>query len=63
MAEAYATGRGAFRLRAAWECETEKGGGWKIVILLSVSGAEARLIEKMAELMQKETAIYCRYYG
>ncbi|MGB2304343.1 MAG: DNA gyrase subunit A, partial [Candidatus Puniceispirillales bacterium] len=53
MAEAYATGRGAFRLRAAWECETEKGGGWKIVITaIPYQVQKARLIEKMAELMQ-----------
>ncbi|MEC8727359.1 MAG: DNA topoisomerase IV subunit A [Pseudomonadota bacterium] len=53
MAEAYATGRGAFRLRAAWKCETEKGGGWKIVITaIPYQVQKARLIEKMAELMQ-----------
>lgn len=53
LAEAYATGRGAFRLRAAWECETEKGGGWKIIITaIPYQVQKARLIEKMAELMQ-----------
>ena len=53
LAEAYATGRGAFRLRAAWQCETEKGGGWKIIITaIPYQVQKARLIEKMAELMQ-----------
>ena len=53
LAEAYATGRGAFRLRAAWQCETEKGGGWKIIITaIPYQVQKARLIEKIAELMQ-----------
>ncbi|MBL6782740.1 MAG: DNA topoisomerase IV subunit A [Alphaproteobacteria bacterium] len=55
LAEAYATGRGAFRLRAAWQCETEKGGGWKIIITaIPYQVQKARLIEKMAELMQSK---------
>jgi topoisomerase-4 subunit A len=53
LAEAYATGRGSFRLRAAWEVETERGGGWKIIVTaIPYQVQKARLIEKMAELMQ-----------
>ncbi|NBR40013.1 MAG: DNA topoisomerase 4 subunit A, partial [Alphaproteobacteria bacterium] len=53
LAEAYATGRGSFRLRAAWEVETERGGAWKIIVTaIPYQVQKARLIEKMAELMQ-----------
>ena len=30
--QAYTTGRGGFRLRARWEVEKLKGGGWQIVV-------------------------------
>src|SRR3546814_12790171 len=32
IVEAYRTGRGAFRLRARWETEKVKGGGFQIVV-------------------------------
>jgi DNA gyrase subunit A len=30
--ESYATGRGGFRVRARWETEREKGGGWQLIV-------------------------------
>ena len=52
LVEAYASGRGSFRLRGAWEVE-KAGGGWKIVITaIPYQVQKARLIEKIAELMQ-----------
>ena len=53
MAEAYRTGRGSFRVRADWEIEKEKGGGWKIIVTaIPYQVQKSRLIEKMAEMMQ-----------
>src|SRR5690606_32050280 len=51
--EAYRTGRGSLRLRARWEVEKEKGGTWRIVVTeIPYQVPKARLIEKIAELMQ-----------
>ncbi|SMF18162.1 topoisomerase-4 subunit A [Tistlia consotensis] len=50
--EAYRTGKGAFRLRARWEVETIKGGGYRIIVTeVPYQVAKARLIEKIAELL------------
>ena len=50
--QSYATGRGGFRVRASWEVEKEKGGGWQIVITeIPYQVQKSRLIERMAEMM------------
>ncbi|MDJ0951285.1 MAG: DNA topoisomerase IV subunit A [Alphaproteobacteria bacterium] len=52
IVEAYATGRGGFRVRARWEMEKVKGGGYRIVVTeIPYQVQKSRLIEKMAELM------------
>ncbi len=51
--QAYATGRGGFRLRASWNVEKVKGGAWQIVITeIPYQIQKSRLIEKMAEMLQ-----------
>lgn len=50
--EAYKTGRGSFRLRARWESEKIKGGGYQIVVTeIPFQVQKSRLIEKIAELL------------
>ena len=50
--EAYATGRGGFRLRATWQVEKLSQGQFRIVISeIPYQVAKARLVEKMADLM------------
>ena len=50
--EAYATGRGGFRVRARWEVEKLKGGGFLVVVTeIPYQVQKARLIEKIAELI------------
>jgi len=52
IAEAYATGRGAFRLRARIGVEREKGGGWHLLVSEIPYGVQkARLIEQIAQLI------------
>ncbi|MBB3474548.1 DNA topoisomerase IV subunit A [Sphingomonas sp. BK345] len=52
IAEAYATGRGAFRVRARWAVEREKGGGWTIVVSEIPYGVQkGKLIEQIAALI------------
>ena len=52
LVEAYGTGRGSFRLRARWEVEKIKGGGYQIVVTeIPYQVQKSRLIEKIAELM------------
>ena len=54
IAEAYATGRGSFRIRARWEKEDMKGGLWQIVITeIPYQVQKSRLIERIAELIQE----------
>ena len=54
IVEAYATGRGSFRLRARWKKERIKGGGYQIVVTeMPYQVQKARLIEKMADLMHE----------
>ncbi|MEX0921178.1 MAG: DNA topoisomerase IV subunit A [Rhodovibrionaceae bacterium] len=51
--EAYRSGRGSFRLRARWEIEKLKGGGYQIVVTeIPFQVQKSRLIEKIAELLQ-----------
>jgi topoisomerase-4 subunit A len=52
IAEAYATGRGSFRLRARAEIEREKGGGWHLLVSEIPYGVQkAKLIEQIAALI------------
>ncbi|MEM9434205.1 MAG: DNA topoisomerase IV subunit A [Pseudomonadota bacterium] len=53
IAEAYRTGRGAFRLRARWQTEDLGRGQWQIVVTeIPYQVQKSRLIEKIAELIQ-----------
>ena len=53
--EAYATGRGGFRIRAKWEVEKLKGGTWQIVVTeIPYQVQKSRLIEQIAELMDEK---------
>ncbi len=50
--EAYATGRGGFRVRARWVVERLPRGTWQIVVTeIPYQVQKARLIEKIAELI------------
>ena len=52
IAEAYATGRGSFRLRARVDVEREKGGGWHLLVSQIPYGVQkAKLIEQIAQLI------------
>ncbi|MGP1355133.1 DNA topoisomerase IV subunit A [Roseicyclus sp.] len=53
IAEAYRTGRGAFRVRARWEIEDQGRGTWVIVVTeIPYQVQKSKLIEKLAELIQ-----------
>ena len=53
IVESYRTGRGGFRVRATWEKEDLGRGGYQIVITeIPYQVQKARLIEKIADLMQ-----------
>ena len=53
VARAYATGRGGFRLRARWAIEDLGRGQWQVVVTeIPYQVPKARLIEKLAELIQ-----------
>jgi len=55
VVEAYATGRGGFRVRAKWAVEKLKGGTYQIVVTeIPYQVAKSRLIEKIAELLQEK---------
>ena len=50
--DAYATGRGGFRLRAKWMQEDQGRGTWNIVVTeIPYQVQKAKLIEKIAELL------------
>jgi topoisomerase-4 subunit A len=52
IAEAYATGRGSFRLRAAVNQEKEKGGAWHLLVSEIPYGVQkGKLIEQIAALI------------
>ncbi|MDF1804695.1 DNA topoisomerase IV subunit A [Thalassovita sp.] len=53
IAQAYRTGRGAFRLRCKWEQEDLGRGQWQIVITeIPYQVQKSKLIEKIAEVIQ-----------
>lgn len=55
IAEAYATGRGSFRVRAKWEKEEGSRGTWQIVVTqIPWLVQKQRLIERMAELYNEK---------
>jgi len=52
VAEAYATGRGSFRLRARWEVEKLSHGQYQIVVTeIPYQVQKGRLVEKIADLL------------
>ncbi len=55
IAEAYATGRGAFRVRARWHQEEGARGTWTIVVTeIPWLVQKSRLIERIAELLNEK---------
>jgi topoisomerase-4 subunit A len=53
--QAYETGRGSFRLRARWAKETLPLGAWQIVVTeIPFQVPKARLIEKLAQLLEEK---------
>ena len=55
IAEAYRTGRGAFRLRARWQKEDGARGAWQVVVTeIPYMVQKSRLIEKIAELLNEK---------
>ncbi len=53
IATAYETGRGGFRLRAAWEVERGKNGTWQVVVsAIPYQVQKTKLIETLAELLE-----------
>jgi topoisomerase IV subunit A len=55
IAQAYATGRGSFRLRAAISQEKEKGGGWHLLVSEIPYGVQkGKLIEQIAALIAEK---------
>ncbi len=54
--EAYTTGRGSFRLRARWQVETLARGTYQILVTdIPYQVPKARLIQKIADLLQAKT--------
>jgi topoisomerase-4 subunit A len=54
IAEAYATGRGSFRVRAKWHVEEGARGAWTVVVTeIPWLVQKSRLIEKIAELLNE----------
>ncbi|CAN5388304.1 DNA topoisomerase IV subunit A [soil metagenome] len=55
IAEAYATGRGSFRVRAKWNQEEGARGTWNIVVTeIPWLVQKSRLIERIAELLNEK---------
>ncbi|MGE0408629.1 MAG: DNA topoisomerase IV subunit A [Amphiplicatus sp.] len=55
MVEAYATGRGGFRLRAKWTTEDLGRGRYQIVVAeIPYQVQKSKLVERLAELMQSK---------
>ncbi|MEI4196438.1 DNA topoisomerase IV subunit A [Roseovarius sp. E0-M6] len=53
IAQAYRTGRGAFRLRCRWEVEDLGRGQWQIVVTeIPYQVQKSKLVEKLAEVIQ-----------
>lgn len=52
ITEAYATGRGGFRVRARWEKEELPRGSWQIVVTeIPYQVQKSKLVERIAELL------------
>ncbi|MBU6236046.1 MAG: DNA topoisomerase IV subunit A [Alphaproteobacteria bacterium] len=52
VVEAYSKGRGSFRLRAKWEQEDLKGGGYQIIVTeIPYQVQKAKLVEDIANLL------------
>ena len=59
--EAYKTGRGGFRLRAKWEKEDTGRGTYQIVVTeIPYQVQKAKLVERIAELIEREEAAAAR---
>jgi topoisomerase-4 subunit A len=55
LLKAYQTGRGSFRVRARWEVETLKGGGYRIIVTeIPYQVEKSKLIEKIATLLNEK---------
>src|ERR1700684_2531740 len=55
IAEAYATGRGSFRLRARWKTEDTGRGTYQVIVTeIPWQGKKMRLIERIAELINEK---------
>ncbi len=55
IAEAYATGRGSFRVRARWERETLKNGLYQVVVTeIPYQVQKSRLVERIAQLLEEK---------
>lgn len=53
--EAYATGRGGFRIRARWDKEALKNGTWQVVVSeIPYQVQKSRLIEQIAQLLEEK---------
>ena len=56
IVQAYKTGKGGFRVRATYEIERSKGGGYSLIIKsIPFQVQKAKLIEKIAELMHSRS--------
>jgi topoisomerase IV subunit A len=52
---AYATGRGSFRIRSRWEREDLKGGGYRLIVTeIPYQVPKARLIERIADFLAEK---------
>ena len=57
IAEAYATGRGSFRVRARWKTEDTGRGTYLIVVTeIPWQVQKMRLVERIAELIERKEA-------
>ncbi len=55
--EAYATGRGAFRVRAKWSVEELSRGQWRVVVTeIPYQVQKSKLVERLAELIETRKA-------
>lgn len=55
--EAYATGRGGFRVRARWHVEDAGRGMWRIIVTeMPYQVSKGKLVEKLAELVDQKKA-------
>lgn len=57
LREAYATGRGGFRLRAKWEVEELSRGMWRVIVTeIPYQVQKSKLISALAELVENKKA-------